>query len=332
MKEKYLGHSSQMSGVEEVTLARGKGKGMTLLEVRNGCGLRLVLSADRAMDIARLELGGVNMGFFAPCGYVAPAYYEREGDGFLKSFTAGFLTTCGLTAAGFPCTDEGEELGLHGTINNTPCEHFSYRETEEEIIVEATVRDAALFGRKLLLHRRFLCSKTENVLRIEDCMENIGSAESPCMLLYHFNMGYPLLSETAKVVIPAASVIGRNDLSQGEVATALQMEPPTRGYEERCFFYDVKAKDGMAKVGIYNPTIGKGLVMQYDKSTLDCFTQWKMMGEHDYALGLEPANCSPQGRDVERAEGRLKFVAPGECYRTSITLTFTEDESAVTTL
>lgn len=47
MKEKYLGHSSQMSGVEEVTLARGKGKGMTLLEVRNGCGLRLVLSADR---------------------------------------------------------------------------------------------------------------------------------------------------------------------------------------------------------------------------------------------------------------------------------------------
>ena len=92
---KYIGHPAQISGVEEVILAKGKGKGMTLLQVRNGLGLELVLSADRAMDIARVTFKGDNIGYFSPCGYVAPGFYDNRGNGFLKSFTAGFLTTCG---------------------------------------------------------------------------------------------------------------------------------------------------------------------------------------------------------------------------------------------
>lgn len=40
--------------------------------------------------------------------------------------------------------------------------------------------------------------------------------------------------------------------------------------------------------------------------------EWKMMGVHDYVLGLEPCNCTPDGRDVMRQQGRLKFLQPGE--------------------
>ncbi|MBE7048747.1 MAG: DUF4432 family protein [Ruminococcaceae bacterium] len=325
----YIGHSAQISGVEEVTLAKGRGKGMTLLEVRNGKGLTFTLSADRAMDISRLSLCGVNMGFFAPCGYVAPTYYDNKGAGFLKSFTAGFLTTCGLEAAGQPCVDEGEELPLHGSIANTPCENYSYRETETEIIVEATVREARLFGRKMILNRTFTCSKIENMLTIEDSVFNEGSKVEPCMLLYHFNMGYPLLSETAKVVIPAHSVQARNAHAQAGYDDRLQMEKPQADYEERCYFYDVVEQNGMASVGIFNGAVQKGLIMSYDKSTLDCFTQWKMMGEGEYVLGLEPSNCTPDGRDVMRREGILKFVEPKATYKTKIVLQFTEQEEQV---
>ena len=66
------------------------------------------------------------MGYFSPAGYVAPAYYQDWGTNFLKSFTAGFLTTCGLTAVGNPCLDAGEALPLHGTISNVPAEHISW--------------------------------------------------------------------------------------------------------------------------------------------------------------------------------------------------------------
>jgi len=322
--ESYIGHPSQICGVEEVILAKGKGKGMTLLEIRNGKGMHLTLSADRAMDISRLSVDGVNMGYFSPCGYVSPSYYDDKGTSFLKSFTAGFLTTCGLRAVGSPCTDNGEELPLHGTIGNTPCENYSYYETETEIVVNAVVRDATIFADKLLLERKIICSKEENVFRIEDTVRNVGSNVSPCMLLYHFNMGYPLLSENAVVSIPANSVKARNAHAEEDIENCLKMELPQKDYEERCYYHDVKEFGGLANVSIFNPDISKELKMSFDKNTLDYFTEWKMMGEGDYVLGLEPGNCTPDGRDVMRKEGKLKFVEPGKTYETKIEIRLTD--------
>ena len=103
----YYGHESQLFGVEEYRLTGGKGDGMRLLQVRNGKGLDFTVSADRCADISRLHFRGENCGFFSANGYVAPAYYDDKEAGWLKNFTAGFLTTCGLLAVGSPCTDEG---------------------------------------------------------------------------------------------------------------------------------------------------------------------------------------------------------------------------------
>ena len=108
MLNPYIGHESQLCSVEEVRLQGGKGDGMRLVQVRNAAGLEVTISADRAADISRVIFKGDNMGYFSPCGYVAPSYYDKDGIGFLKSFTAGFLTTCGLTAVGSPCEDAGE--------------------------------------------------------------------------------------------------------------------------------------------------------------------------------------------------------------------------------
>ena len=90
---KYIGHRSQLYGVESVRLDGGKGDGMRLLQVKNGKGLEFTVSVDRCADISRLSLDGVNFGYFAPCGYVHPKYYDNKVSGFLKSFTAGFFTT-----------------------------------------------------------------------------------------------------------------------------------------------------------------------------------------------------------------------------------------------
>ena len=53
-KSAYIGHDSQLCGVEEHRLVGGKGDGMRLLEIRNGLGLELTVSADRCCDISRL--------------------------------------------------------------------------------------------------------------------------------------------------------------------------------------------------------------------------------------------------------------------------------------
>lgn len=319
----YIGHPNQIRGVEQMRLQGGRGDGMHLLQVRNGNGLELTVSVDRCADISRLTYKGHNFGFFSPCGYVAPAYYDGVGAGFLKSFTAGFLTTCGLRNTGAACTDEGEALPLHGTVSHIPAQVTRAEDDGEKIYIHTTLRDARIFAHKMELNRRY--TVTNNGFTLEDTIINLGDAAVPIQLLYHCNMGYPLLDEDAKVVIPNQGVIARNAHAQEHIATALQMEPPTPGYKECCYYYDVCEKDNLAQVGIFNPNIGCGLRLAYDKSTLPEFVEWKMMGVGDYVLGLEPANCTADGRDLVRQSGKLTMLQPGECYRTKLCFTFFAD-------
>ena len=321
MVNPYIGHSSQLCAVEEVRLIGGKGDGMRLLQVRNGAGLEMTVSADRCADISRLIFKGDNMGYFSPNGYVAPAYYDEPGAGFLKSFTAGFLTTCGLTAVGSPCTDAGEELPLHGTIGNTPCERIWWDEDEENLYIYAHINDSGIFARKLMLKRTICVSKEKSNFTVSDTVENQGDQTSPVMILYHMNMGYPLLSENAVVEIPSVSVKPRNAHAAEDLDTWHKMLRPTAGFEEQCYFHSFE-KEGRAS--IYNPDIHKGLTITFDPKSLDHFTEWKMMGYRDYVLGLEPGNCHPDGRDVMRKEGKLKFLQPGEAITYEVTVTLYE--------
>ena len=318
----YLGHEAQLSYVEEHRLLGGKGDGMRLLEVNNGKGLSCTVAADRCADIYRLSFMGRNMGFFSPTGYVAPSYYDREGGNWLKSFTAGFLTTCGLTAVGSPCVDEGEELPLHGSIGNTPAEHVWYHRDKDALVVEANIRDAQMFSRKLMLHRKLEFSTEKNQLTLTDTVENHGDTTSPLMILYHMNMGYPLLSEHAEVEIPSKNIKPRDAHAAKDLDTHLQMLKPTANFQEQCYFHEF---EGNGKAKIFNPDIGLGLVIDFATESLNSFCQWKMMGKHDYVLGLEPGNCTPDGRDVLRQENRLEFLQPGETREFSFTVTFFDD-------
>lgn len=321
----YIGNPLQIRGVEKYALQNGKGNGMRFLYVRNGIGLEAWISLDRAGDVSRVSFKGDNMGYFAPCGYVSPQYYDNVGAGFLKSFTAGFFTTCGLTAVGSPCTDDGEKLPLHGTVSHIPAELCGFDETQEELTIKLKVRDAALFDRKLVMNRVYTFSYVENSFTVSDTVTNEADTTSPYMILYHCNMGYPLLSESSKITIPNNKITARNSHAQKFIDTALEMEKPQAGYEECCYYHEVKENGGIAKVGIFNGDIEKGLVISYDKTNLPFFTEWKMMGKTDYVLGLEPGNCTPDGRDVLRKNGNLKFLQPNESATTTVKFTFTTE-------
>ena len=317
---KYIGHNLQTHGVQEYRLNGGKGDGMRMLSVRNGLGLEAEISLDRCGDISRLTFKGDNLGYFAPCGYVSPKY-DNKGAAFLKSFTAGFLTTCGLTAVGSPCIDNGEELPLHGTISNTPSENHAHWIDDDGIHVKVTTRDSALFAHKLILSREYVFSMSENTIRIIDKTQNIGSEQSPFMMLYHFNIGYPLLSEKAELSIPSETVVPRDEHAKTGLDVWNIIESPQRGFEEMCYYHTFKDKPS-AK--IYNKRINKGLEITFDNTELNCFTQWKMMGENEYVLGLEPGNCTPDGRDVMRKNSRLKFIEPDETITHNITVRISE--------
>jgi len=317
--DKHIGHEKQLYGVDELRLVGGKGDGMRMLYVRNGKGLEFWISLDRCADISRLSLKGVNYSFISAAGYVAPQYYDDKELGFLKSFTAGFCTTCGLKTVGSPSSDGGDDLPLHGTISNTPCESFGYEVEDESIRIWAIMRDARLFSDKLLLKREYKVSLTENKIAMTDVVKNIGSSEVPYQIMYHCNMGYPILCEDTEIKIPSISVEGRNEHAKSGLKDCLKVEKPQADYEEMCFYHKF---EGKAEVSIYNPNIDKGMKMRFDTNELKCFTQWKMMGEYDYVMGLEPGNCTPDGRDVMREKGMLEFIEPDGTKKQTVEFEF----------
>lgn len=316
----YIGYDTQVWGVEEHRLVGGKGDGMRLFEVNNGKGLELTISPDRAGDITRLRYKGINMSFLSPCGYVAPAYYDCTENNWLKSFTAGFLTTCGLETVGSPSVDEGEYFPLHGSISNTPCDQAYWREEAGRLILHTLCKDEVIFARKLRLEREIVVSTDENKFDICDTITNTGDKEEPMMILYHINLGYPLLDEDSVLTIPSAQVIPRDAHAAEDMANWMHMQKPTPGYVERCYFH--KFPDGNGIASIYQPKLNIKLSIQFDAKELEGFTQWKMMGVRDYVLGLEPGNCYPDGRKAMREIGMLKFLQPGESktYRVKICL------------
>lgn len=309
MCKDYLGQTLQICGVEEHRLVGGRGDGMRLLEVRNGRGLQFTVSADRCCDLSRLSLDGVNFGFFSASGYVHPAYYDGQGKGSEGSFTGGFLATCGLHNVGAPCMDEGEQLPLHGAVGNLPAEHVLWDVEEDRVWLRGTVPHGGFYAPKLVLTRTLSVSRQKNELTLTDRVRNAGDSVSPLMMLYHINLGYPLLSETAQVYIPSRRVVPRDFRAAEGLAEWSRMAPPQAGFAEQCYFHEF---DGPGEAGVYNPVLGKGVSIRFDGGELPKFTQWKMLGCGEYVLGLEPGNCLPNGRADARARGELQFLPPGE--------------------
>lgn len=306
---KYIGHESQIHSVEEHILVGGKGNGLRLLEIRNGKGLELTISLDRCMDISRLIYKGISLNYMNPVGYVHPSYYDKENTNFLKSFTAGFLTTCGLNNVGDPGEDNGEILPLHGNISNTPCSYYSYEIKEDKIVVIGKVSDEVIFSHKFVLNRKIEISLLDNSFTVEDKIDNVGDTKYPCLVLYHMNMGYPLLDETSELKINSSKIVGRTSKATKNIKTWNKILKPQSNYEEECFFHSFNK---LPKISLYNKKINSGIEIIYDNKNLPYFTEWKMMGVRDYVLGLEPGNTYPGLRSEKRRNKTLIELKPNE--------------------
>ena len=326
---KKVGHNSQLFGIEEHRLCGGKAEGMKTVLLRNGQGLTVTLAADRCLDPMRVEYKGHNLGFFSPAGWAAPQYYQPEE--FLRNFTAGFMTTCGLESVGAGCEDMGETAVVHGRISNTPAEslntHTDYSGAQPAMTVSGLMNEAVIFGGKLQLERTITMPSNENVFCIRDRVTNWGGEERPLMILYHCNMGYPLLDEGAELLLPTLEVTPRDPRAAEGVEEYHQVPAPEAGFAEQCYYHRLgQESDHMTFAGIYNEKIGTGVVLEFCTDELDQFTQWKMTGVRDYVMGLEPGNCRVEGRAKNREDGMLKTILPGETVEFNLTVRILDGE------
>lgn len=334
--EKRIGHTSQLGGLKQYQLAEGRAAGVRAVDFRTTRGLEFTVLLDRGMDISEARYKGMSLCWRSAAGDAAPTYYDPRGPEWLWTFFGGLLTTCGLTQAGPPHQDSGEELGLHGRVSTIPAERVSLREEwsgdQLELEVSGVVREARLFGPGLEMHRTISARADCTGFSVRDRIANVGARPAPLMLLYHINAGFPLLDDKSELILPSTEAAPRDAEAEDGKERWAEMHAPVSGYAEKVYFHTVRAdSDGVVTCALINRRLdgGIGLRLRYRLSELPFLTQWKMLGDREYVLGIEPGNCKPIGRSAARAAGELVELAVGEEIEAGFELEVVEGEAAL---
>ncbi|MCL5026043.1 MAG: aldose 1-epimerase family protein [Chloroflexi bacterium] len=317
-----VGDISQVAGVKPYILTDGRSAGVEAVDFRTGSGFAFTVLPGRAMDISYAEWRGIPLCWRSQTGDVAGAFYEPEGIGWLRGFAGGLLATCGLTQAGAPCVDADEQLGLHGRIGYIPATNVAadagWDGDEYSMWARGKVREAVVFGTNLQLTRRISARLGENRLLIEDRVENMAFQPTPHMIIYHINIGFPVVDEGAVLLCPSKKITPRDDIAAAGLPDYDKVEPPQADFAEHVYYHELAAgEDGNTLFGIVNRGFagghGIGVYVKCRTGQLPTLVEWKMNGAGTYVMGIEPTNAaSAGGRAWEREQGTLPMLGPGE--------------------
>jgi len=325
--EERIGSLSQLGGITRFEYCDGKARGLTVLRVRTASGLEFSVFPDRGLDIFEALYEGKSLCWHSPAGLSHPAYYDPRDNHWLKTFAGGLLTTCGLSTAGSPSVDQGDELGLHGPISTTPAEQVGWSEEwvgdELTLSISGRIRESPVFGPNLVNHRTITTTLAGRSIEIHDCIVNEGYRATPLMVLYHCNFGFPFLTEQARVYCRSSCVESRTELARAYADSWNIFEPPNSGIEERCYYHSIEADEKRnAHVVLVGDEITRSLAIEiiYSSTTLPRLIEWKSVQPRHYVLGLEPSMCRADGRKKEREDGTLRILDPGEKVETALTI------------
>ena len=317
----YMGHMSQAGGLVHYRLLDGKAAGTEAVDFCLTSGLRFTVLPGRGMDIAWASYCGIPLCYIAKPGVVSASHYEPGGMDWLRSFFAGLLTTCGLSNVGNPCVEQHPELGqishgLHGRISNTPAEQVALFEDWEDdsyvLRVSGKMREAVLHGDNITLRRTYETKLNERGFTLTDHICNEGFHQHLLSILYHINIGYPLLSPDSRFV--CRSRVSGTDLEsrakEKDFGTFREPKPFDHQYG---FHHDiVPDDDGYVRAAVINDKLALGLSICYQKSQLPKFNQWTVMSTGEYVLGMEPGTCHPVGREAVEKDDEAPILAGGE--------------------
>ncbi len=318
---RYVGDMAQVAGIRPVAYQDGPEAGVRALELRTGGGLAFTVLADRGMDVGLAEIGGVPVSLLTAVGYAHPAYYEASGMDWLRTFQGGLFVTCGLDTAGFPSRDGDVDFGLHGRAAALPARGVSFDaawEGDEYVLrVTGRMRQVSVHGEHLQLTREISARLGDNRFTLHDVVENLGARPEPHMIVYHFNVGFPLLGEGAELVVRPMLDAGHDILTEQEVLGYRRAITPAAAFAEQVFLHDpTPGPDGRVTAAVVNREFrggqGLALAIRYDREALPYLWQWRCMRERLYVFGVEPSNADIRGRAYNREHGTLVELAPGE--------------------
>lgn len=319
--QQYVPDFSQLAPIRRSTLREGRAEGVDTVDIATGSGFQFTVLPGRGLDISHASYRGIPLCWRAFPGEVAAPYYEPQGFGWQRSAFGGLMSTGGLSSMGAPSVDNGAELGIHGRASNLPASSVwadaAWEGERYRLWVRGKVAEAEALGTNLVLTREISTELGASHLTIRDRVENRTFARVEHMMLYHFNIGFPLLSANTRLLVDTEHIEPRDADSVAGLDRWDRFEPPLAGRPHQLFYHKLRPDTGgKAHVLLAGmPDYAEGPVaayLSYTHDTLPWFANWKCMTAGDYVTGIEPANAWVQGRAEEREAGRLRFLEAWE--------------------
>lgn len=305
-----LGSLAQAVSVESSTRTDGPDAGSRRIRLVNG-PLDVEILPDRGLDIGQVRAGGIPLAWISATGFAPLSPGDADERGWMRAFGGGLLTTCGLMNFGPPSIDAGERHPMHGRYSSLRATVTRAEARSDEVVVEGVVREATVFGADLELRRRISLPVGEPVLRVQDVVVNRGPRPVEPMVLYHLNLGWPLVDAGTVLQTPASSVVPR-DAQAAVGADTWDVFPDLMAdYPEQVFAHELPL-GRRVEATVTSPT-GLGVRIGVDSAALPGLFQWRVAEKGHYVLGVEPATVPTiRGRGAARDAGLLRPLAPGE--------------------
>jgi hypothetical protein len=324
--------------VKKRTLHGGRREGVTVVEVDNGL-FRFTVIPTRGMGIWKGWIGDAVLGWQSPTnGPVHPNFVpvsEPGGLGWLDGFDE-LLVRCGLESNGAPEFDENHVLKypLHGRVANLPANKVTVTVDGDtgEISVTGEVDEARFHFQKLRLTATVSTGLKESGFRIHDEVRNLSASPAEMQMLYHTNIGDPQLDAGSKLVVPAKTIVPRNDHAAKDVADWADYKAEQPGYEEQVYFFELIGDEkDQTQVLLKNAHGTSGVSLSFNKKQLPWFTQWKNTTAivDGHVTGIEPATNFPNPRTYEGEQGRAVKLAAGATQAFDLGLTWHRDAQTV---
>ncbi len=320
-KDKISNHL-QVGGIETAVLDDGPGRGTRIAWVNTGTGLRYKVVIDRGLDIADASYKAHSLAWLSHAGVVAPSPIGYKGIEWLQAFGGGLLTTCGLDHVGGPELDEYGERGLHSQFSSLPATIESIIQPDPfmgrlDMAITGIIKQSQPLGMQLVLKRTISGRLGDPAIYIHDEVMNHGNTSAPHMLLYHMNLGWPLVDEGVDICWNGPWISREGDANAQIFRKGEQfrkgrapMEGHVGGGEEAAFVDAEADANGICHCGIHNPELGIALTIEFNKKQLPWLTNWQHWGPGEYVVGLEPGTHPPVGQSQARKDGSLIWLEP----------------------
>lgn len=324
--------------VKKRRLQSGLSQGVDTVEISTG-PFRFVVLPTRGMGIWKAWHGDTEIGWRSPVrGPVHPAFVplmEPGGLGWLDGFDE-LVVRCGLESNGAPDFDEQGRLKypLHGRIANRPAHHLELSVDPDagEIHLTGIVDETRFHFSKLRLKSTVLANIGRAGFRLVDEVTNLSGKPAEMQLLYHVNIGPPVLEPGSKAIAPARTVAPRDKTAAVAAQTWDTFGPALTDFAEQVYFFDLAGDDDQrTRVLLTNARGDRGASLAFSKAQLPYFILWKNTStEADgYLTGIEPATNFPNRRTFEGEQGRTVRLGPGESKTFELALEFHPDAASV---